>query len=640
MSAGQARAFANTLAERTGLPGRGVSAALALLDEGCTIPFIARYRKDRTGGLSDEDLRRLDDELGDLRALEDRRATVRKTLTEAGLMTPERARTLDAITDRRALEDFYRPFKPSRKTKASKAREAGLEPLADQLVDPAEARAPSELAAPFVNARLGIKSRDDALTGAADILVERLTVDPELRASLRERRRRGRLEIKAGRGKKAEVASSPYRDLPGRSIPVASVRDHQVLAIDRGEREGLLSVKISDHPSELRRLEAALVPRERRRSNPFLREVCARALKERAGPAVEGDIRRELTERARAGAVAGFRVNLRQLLMRPPLARKIILGVDPGFRAGCKCAVIGRDGEYLQAATIHPHSGQGGRTSAERELEGLIRERAVEVIAVGNGTASRETMAFLRPLLKRLSGELGRSIPAVIVNEAGASVYSASKEAAAEHPELDVMVRGALSIARRLMDPLAELVKIDPKSLGVGQYQHDLDEKRLDQALGGVVEQVVNEVGVDLNRASGALLTRVSGIGPKLARTIVKHREKRGAFRNREALTEVSGLGPKTYEQCAGFLRIPDGSEPLDRTAVHPESYPVARRIAKALGVAVEDLAGHESRLATLRPEDFAEDAVGPAAVADILDELGEHRLEACSDHYPLLVSF
>lgn len=610
-----------SIAAQMSLAEKAVDAVLTLIDEGCTIPFIARYRKEATGGMSDETLRQFDDCLTQVKALEERRESIRKSLEKTGVLTPKLEQTLRGLTSKQALEDFYLPYKPSRHSKAAKAKAKGLDALATTLLDPNEFRHPDQIAKAFVNPAKDVKNVEDALSGAIDILVEDLANRADLRAKIRERRQRGFLVIKASRGKKDEVAQSVYRDLVGLRTKVEYLKGHRILAIDRGEREGLLSVKVEGQEKwELEDLERRWMPRSRQRpAEDVLRQAVKQALNDRIGPACEKDVRKDLSEEAQLSALENFRSNLRALLLGPPLKRQVILGVDPGFRTGCKLAVVDAHGKYLESATIYPHSGK--QDQANKILRTLLTRHKVTVIAIGNGTASRETARFITAFLKTF--ESPQKISQVIVSESGASVYSASALASKEHPDLDVTVRGTLSIARRVLDPLAELVKIDPKSLGVGQYQHDIDSKRLDKALGGIVEQVVNEVGVDLNRASGALLRYVSGIGPKLAETIVKRREKK-PFQSRKELLKVAGLGPRAYLQAAGFLRVPESKDVLDHTAVHPESYDVARQIAKTLGSPIADLIGNKSLLDGTDAKRFVQGKVGVETVEDILSELAQ----------------
>ncbi len=609
-------------ARRANLPPRSVEAAIALLDEGCTIPFVARYRKDVTGGLSDEDLRRLGGCLEEVRALEERRATIRSAMEKAGKLTEDLEKTLEKIETRQELEDFYEPFKERRRTKAAIAKERGLEGLARRIKDPGE-RSPVEiLAASYVDPEKGVHSTEEALAGAVDILVEEISVDPEVRRTIRERRQRGLITAKAARGKKEDAEKSVYRELVGFRAPVTKMKAHRVLAINRGEREGLLSVSIEgDAEWEERQIARRYLPRPGRPADGLLGEAIARALQDRVGPACENDVRRELTEKAEERAIETFRENLRQLLLAPPLKRKVILGVDPGYSSGCKCAAVDAHGNYVASATIHPHT-TGIPRKALEEFHSLLERQGVEVVAIGNGTASRETSRFVKEALKALPSK--RPVSQSIVSEAGASIYSASPLAAKEHPDLDVTIRGALSIARRVQDPLAELVKIDPWHLGVGQYQHDVEERKLRKALDGVVEQAVNEVGVDLNRASVPLLERISGISPRQARSIVERRETCGPFQGRSDLLKVSGIGAKVFEQAAGFLRVPESKEPLDRSAVHPESYDLARRIAESLGRSIEELQGEKALLSGLDPARFAQGIQGVETVADILRELAQ----------------
>jgi len=607
-------------ARKADLPLPSVEAAVSLFDEGCTIPFVARYRKDMTGALSDEDLRRLWGCLEDVRALEERRAAIRSALEKSGKLTDTLREKLQGLETRQQLEDFYEPFKERRRTKATVARERGLEGLARLIRDPGERRPAAVLASSFLNPGKGVASVEDALSGAVDIIVDEISVDPEVRGVIRERRSRGQVAVKVARGKKEEAEKSVYRDLLDLRAPVTSIKPHRVLALNRAEREGFLSVSVEGDASwEERQISRRHLPGPGRPADQLMRQAITRALQDRVGPACENDVRRHLTELAQERAIETFRENLRQLLLAPPLKRKAILGVDPGFTSGCKCAAVDAHGNYLSSVTIFP---QKSPQKARELLLEMVERHGLEVIAIGNGTASRETSRFVREALKSLGGK--KAVSQVIVSEAGASVYSASALAAREHPDLDVTVRGALSIARRVQDPLAELVKIDPWHLGVGQYQHDVDERKLRKALDGVVEQAVNQVGVDLNRASVSLLERVSGISPRQARAIVERREKMGPFKNRAELLKVQGIGKKVYQQAAGFLRIPESTEPLDRTAVHPESYKIARKIAKSLKRSIEELLGETELLSGLDPARFAGGIQGVETVADILRELAQ----------------
>jgi len=602
-----------------GLEKRRVAAAVELLDDGCTVPFIARYRKDKTGALSDVELRELVVQLERREAVEARRDTILRALTESGKLTPALATAVDQAEELRTLEDIYRPHKTRRKTKADKAKELGLEPLARSLLDARGKASPEALARRFVGAK--VASAALALSGAKDILVDDFAQEPRARAVIREERERGRMAVKAARGKADEAKRSVYRELVGLDRPIERLPAHRILAIDRGEDEGFLSVSVRGRPEvESRRLLGLLLRRGVWPSRSFVEEAIGLALKDRIGPAVERELRREHTDRAQAQALDTFRRNLRQLLLQPTLKRSVVLGIDPGFRSGCKLAAVDALGEYLAHETIQPHQGAGQRRGAAEQLRKMVAGNRVEVIAIGNGTAGRETTEFVREALAE-DEELAKLRP-VTVSESGASVYSASAVAQEEHPELDVTIRGALSIARRLQDPLAELVKIEPWHLGVGQYQHDLDQRELARSLNAVVEDVVAAVGVDLNRASVSLLERVAGLGAKRARALVELREKRGPFRGRSELKQVPGLGPKSFQQVAGFLRIPDAFEPLDRSAVHPESYALARRIAASVGQEIAGVMAHPETLAAASPESFVSEGVGLATIADIMEEL------------------
>lgn len=552
-----------------------VRAAAALLDEGNTIPFIARYRKEITQSLDEEQLRHVAERLSYRRNMEERRETILRTLEEQGVLTPELQAEVTAADTLQRLEDLYRPYKPKRRTRATVAREKGLQPLADLVLAQPLAGDRAVLASAFLTAE--VPTIEDAYAGARDIVAEVIADAPEVRGALRElAQRRGVLNaVLADESKDAEGV---YRMYYSFFCDVRGLRPHQILALNRGEREGVLRLTLEIPEAESLGILARHFPADA--GSPLsedLRLAREDAFTRLLFPAVERDIRRALTETADAHAIGVFATNLRSLLLQPPLRGHTVLGIDPGIRTGCKVAVVDATGKVLATATLYPDRQPA---EAEKALRRLVQAHGVTVIAIGNGTASRETEA----LVARLIGE-GLPVKYTIVNEAGASVYSASKLARQELPDLDVSLRGAVSIARRLQDPLAELVKIEPKAIGVGLYQHDVNQKALGEALDAVIESAVNSVGVDLNTASPALLEHVSGIGPKMAQTIVAHRNTHGPFRSREALRQVSGLGPKTFEQAAGFLRLPDGELPLDNTPIHPESYPVAHKVLALLGL-------------------------------------------------------
>jgi len=555
------------------------AAAIELFDAGNTLPFIARYRKERTGGLDEQQLRRLKSLLDQLRALEDRRRTVIATIEEQGKMTPELRETLLAADSLTLLEDLYRPYKPKRRTRADAAREKGLQGLADRILEQERTdETVEEIAVPFLSDEA--PTVEEALAGARDIVAQAISDHPDVRQDTRERAlRRGVLyaEKKDEDEKDKKDPGGTYQLYYEFKAKVGRLQPHQILAINRGESEDVLRVRVEVPERDWREAIAAAF---RFDPNAPLHEQLILAAEDAAQrlllPAIERDVRRNLTERAEAHAIRVFARNVRALLSQPPLTGETVLGIDPGFRTGCKVAVVDPSGRVLDTATIYPHEPQDQWEEALRRLKKLASKHDVTLLAIGNGTASRET--------ERLAAELIEDLPAlryVMVDETGASVYSASSLARAELPDMDVSLRGAVSIARRVQDPLAELVKIDPRSLGVGMYQHDVSQTELEKALDAVVESVVNRVGVALNSASPALLTHVAGIGPTLAERIVAYRDAHGPFPTREAIKDVSGIGPKTFEQAAGFLRIRDGEQPLDASAIHPESYDVAEAVLR-----------------------------------------------------------
>lgn len=616
--------FSQALSQRLDLQPRRVQAVLKLMDDGCTIPFIARYRKDQTQSMTDEQLRHFEREYKDLKSLEDRREAIRSAMEKREQLTPDLTKHLNSIRDKAELEDFYRPYKSQRQTKASKAKKLGLEPLARKILLGGERLDPKKLAQDAVDALPGVESVDKALAGAADILVDDFANNPEMRKRLRQHRQRGRMTVKASRGKKQEAKDSVYRDLVDLNTNLHRLRGHRIMAINRGEREGLLSISVEgEKERELKDLNRVVCVHNRGRCQDFVKDCVETAWKDRLGPACERDVRRELTEQAHLEAIENFRINLRQQLMAPPLKSQTLLAVDPGFRNGCKCAIVDGQGQVKATFTVYPHSGSRNQQGAQVKILSECKDKQVELIAIGNGTASRETMSWLKRVFK---GQSQRPRLA-IVSEAGASIYSASAIASEEFPDLDVTVRGAISIARRVLDPLAELVKIEPGHLGIGQYQHDLDAKRLNEALTGVVEQVVNEVGVHLNRASYALLKYVAGLNERLAKAIVKRRNRQ-RFNERADLLSLKGLGPKIFQQAAGFLRIPDSPEILDRTAVHPESYALARRVAAQLKTPLPELIENERALNQVEVDVFLKEGVGQRTVEDVIAELKKPSLD------------
>ncbi len=555
-----------------------VEAAVKLIDEGCTIPFIARYRKEATGALNDEQLRTLGERLEYLRNLEEKKAQVLSSIEEQGQLTDELKAKIIAAETVTAVDDLYRPYRPKRKTRASVAKEKGLGPLA-LYIRLQNAKEPLEKTAEeYVSEEKEVKTPQDAIAGAMDIIAEEISDDADYRTYIRDiTAKQGNLISEA----KDDKAESVYENYYHFSEPVAKMAGHRVLAVNRGEAEKILGVTI-EAPVEqiIRYLEKQIIVNDNPITTPILKETIEDSYNRLIAPSIEREIRNMLTEKAEDGAISVFGKNLRQLLMQPPIAGKVVLGWDPAFRTGCKLAIVDPTGKVLDTKVIYPTAPQFKVNEAKAELKKLIDKYNVELISVGNGTASRESEAVIVELLK----EINKPVQYIIVNEAGASVYSASKLATEEFPNFDVGQRSAASIARRLQDPLAELVKIDPKSIGVGQYQHDMNQKKLGETLGGVVEDCVNSVGVDLNTASVSLLEYISGISKTIAKNIVEYREANGKFTSRAQLLKVPKLGPKAYEQCAGFMRILDGKNPLDATSVHPESYKAAEELIKKLG--------------------------------------------------------
>lgn len=614
--------YAQRIATQLNLRPTQVAATIDLLDEGNTLPFIARYRKERTGLLDEEQLRQISALVESLRTLDERRQAIIASIEEQGKLTPELHQQLLAADTRTALEDLYQPYKPKRRTRASIAREKGLQGLADHILQQSRvAQSIEQLTQPFLTAE--VPTGDEALAGARDIVAETISDHPDVRRLTREKALRwGALHCE--KIDKAEDPRGVYQTYYEFEGLVNRVRPHQVLAINRGEAEKVLRVSVKI-PERDWRAAVATVFRPDRLSP--LADQLARAIDDAAErlllPAIERDVRRTLSEQAETHAIGVFATNLRGLLTQPPLAGQTVLGIDPGYRTGCKVAVVDPTGKLLDTATIYPHPPQQQWDAALRTLTTLVERHGVTLIAIGNGTASRETEQLVAALTRTIT-----AVKYLIVNEAGASVYSASPLARVELPDLDVSMRGAVSIARRVQDPLAELVKIDPLAIGVGLYQHDVDQSRLAGALVGVVESVVNNVGVDVNTASPALLTYVAGIGPKLAERIVAYRNEQGPFPNRQAIKKVSGLGPKAFEQSAGFLRIRGGTNPLDASAIHPESYGIATAVLQRAGLTAETPpAGRQAALDNLRRQHSitalaAELGTGAPTLTDIFEQL------------------
>ena len=569
-----------------------VEAAVKLIDEGNTIPFISRYRKEVTGSLNDEILRNLFERLTYLRNLEEKKEQVLGSIEEQGKLTEELKAQILAAETLVVVDDLYRPYRPKRRTRATIAKEKGLSGLSDIILAQETERRIEEEAEAFLNEEKEVKTVSDAIEGAKDIIAEMVSDEADYRIYIREITTKEGKIISTAKDEKAESVYEMYYNF---EEPVSKIAGHRVLALNRGEAEKFLTVKV-EAPEEriLTFLAKKVITKDNPNTTPVLRDAIEDSYKRLIAPAIEREIRNELTEKAEDGAISVFGKNLEQLLMQPPIAGQVVLGWDPAFRTGCKLAVVDATGKVLDTKVIYPTQPQNKVEEAKNELKKLIRKYNVSLISVGNGTASRESEQVIVELLK----EIPEKVQYVIVNEAGASVYSASKLATEEFPNFDVGQRSAASIARRIQDPLAELVKIDPKSIGVGQYQHDMNQKKLGEALNGVVEDCVNKVGVDLNTASASLLEYISGISKVIARNIVDYREQNGRFTNRRQLLKVAKLGPKAFEQCAGFMRISDGDNPLDATSVHPESYEAAEKLLLKLGLTMEDVKEAQAKAA------------------------------------------
>ncbi len=594
---------------------------IALLDEGNTIPFIARYRKEMHGAMDDTALRTLAERLEYLRNLQERRDTVKKSITEQGKMTEELDAAIDAAATLAALEDIYRPYKPKRRTRATVAKEKGLEPLAELLfAQGMDCPTPEIAAADYVDAEKGVESVEDALAGASDIIAEKISDDADIRRILRELIERNAHIVSVS----ATEEDTVYRLYYDFKQPVNKMQGHQVLAINRGEKEEKLRAFVElDRELALQRVRRSVI-RPGSPAMAFVRAAADDAYDRLIWPSMERETRAALTDTACEGAIKMFGLNLKPLLMQPPVKGNVTMGLDPGYRNGCKVAVVDGTGKVLDTAVVYPTFSAGKKAEAIRILSALIRKHGVKHIAIGNGTASRETEQMTVEMLRELGGDLAYAI----VNEAGASVYSASKLAAEEFPEFDVNLRSAVSIARRLQDPLAELVKIDPMAIGVGQYQHDMPQAKLEETLSGVVEDCVNAVGVDINTASPSLLQRVSGLTKTTAKNIVSYREENGVFTSRSEIKKVPKLGPKAFQQCAGFLRVPESKQVLDNTAVHPESYEAAKKLLELCSYSLSDVAaGRLSELPKRMEQIGAERAaehcgVGVPTLRDIVSEL------------------
>ena len=611
------------LTEELGVKRWQVDAAVKLIDEGNTIPFISRYRKEVTGSLNDEQLRKLHERLVYLRNLEEKKEQVISSIEEQGKMTEELRRQILAAETQVTVEDLYRPYRPKRRTRATIAKEKGLEPLA-AFIMLQNAKEPLEnTAQQYVSEEKGVESAADAVAGAQDIIAESISDNADYRSWIRKTTMKKGKVTSAAKDPEAESVYEMYYDF---EEPVSKLAGHRILALNRGEKEKFLTVKVEAPEDDiLRYLEKKTIHKDNPYTAPVLKETVEDSYHRLIAPAIEREIRNELTEKAEDGAIEVFGKNLHQLLMQPPIAGKVVLGWDPAFRTGCKLAVVDPTGKVIGTTVIYPTAPTTPqKIKASKDLlKKIIPKYHISLISLGNGTASRESEQFIVELLKEIPEE---KVQYVIVNEAGASVYSASKLASEEFPNFDVGQRSAASIARRLQDPLAELVKIDPKSIGVGQYQHDMNQKKLGESLSGVVEDCVNKVGVDLNTASAPLLSYISGISSTIAKNIVMYREENGRFTDRRELLKVPKLGPKAYEQCAGFMRIQGGKNPLDMTGVHPESYDAAEKLLKKQGFTPEDVAGHRLNGLSLTIKDYKKLAeeleIGEITLRDIVKEL------------------
>ena len=599
-----------------------VEAAVKLIDEGNTIPFISRYRKEATGALNDEELRKLFERLNYLRNLEEKKAQVIASIEEQGKMTEELRRQILAAETLVVVEDLYRPFRPKRRTRAMIAREKGLEPLANLIRLQMINRPVEEEAEAFLSEEKEVHTLEEAVAGAKDILAEAISDEPSYRMKIRKMTMQGGRIVSTAKDAEAQSVYEMYYDY---DEAIQKAAGHRTLALNRGEKEKFLTVKVEAPQDDiLQYLSRQVITRDNPYTSPILQAVVEDSYKRLIAPAIEREIRNELTEKAEEGAIAVFGKNLEQLLMQPPIAGQTVLGWDPAFRTGCKLAVVDPTGKVLDTKVIYPTAPTNEKKirAAKETVKQLIQKYGVSLISVGNGTASRESEQVIVEML----GEIREPVQYVIVNEAGASVYSASKLATEEFPDFDVAQRSAVSIARRIQDPLAELVKIDPKSIGVGQYQHDMNQKRLGDTLGGVVEDCVNKVGVDLNTASAPLMEYVSGISKAVAKNIVAYREENGRFTERKQLLKVAKLGPKAYEQCAGFMRIQGGGNPLDATSVHPESYGAAMLLLEKLDCRTEDLTGGKLAGISKKVKDYKKMAetlgIGEMTLRDIVKEL------------------
>ncbi|MFN7920510.1 MAG: Tex family protein [Bryobacteraceae bacterium] len=607
------------VSQQLAVPLRGLVSTIELLDEGGTVPFIARYRKEATGNLDEVQIRSIEEKLGYFRELEDRRATILASIEEQGKLTPELKSRIEATLEKSELEDLYLPYKPKRRTKATIAREKGLEPLAEYLWNQqAREQKLEEIAATFVDAEKGVANVVEALEGARHIIAEIISENADFRKALRDMML-GEGVVVSRKSDSAEDPEEKFKMYYDYREPAKAIPSHRMLAIRRGESENILYFTIELEAVRATAHLSSAIHKAQGDWTPQLQLAIEDSWKRLLNTSIQTDIRIELKRRSDEEAIKVFRDNLQNLLLAPPAGRLTVLALDPGLRTGCKVAVIDDTGKYLENAVIYPHEPKNDTAGSTRTIEALIRKHGVKAIAIGNGTASRETEAFVRQFFSTAKIE---GMFCVVVSESGASVYSASDIARQEFPELDLTVRGAISIGRRLQDPLAELVKVDAKSIGVGQYQHDVDQRQLKQSLDAVVESCVNRVGVDLNTASWALLRYVAGVNERTAQKIVEYRNENGRFRSRVQLTAVPGVGPKTFEQAAGFLRIRDGENPLDATAVHPESYATVETMAAKLGVPVQELIGTKDLLDKVEKQGTEFASVGVYTFKDIVEEL------------------
>ena len=574
------------LSKELGISLKQVTSVIEMLDEGNTVPFIARYRKERTGGLTDEVLRKFNERLTYLRNLESRKEDVLRIIEEQEKLTPELKLKIEKATTLTEVEDIYRPFKAKKRTRATMAVEKGLKPLAELILSGEFNGNIVEEANKYINEEKGVKNEEEALQGAMDIISEIISDNADYRKWIRNFvQKDGIIQVKG-----SSEEQTPYEMYYDYKEPVRTIPSHRILAINRGEKEKILSVKVTCNDDKIIDYLNKKVLKENKITDKYLEESIKDSFKRLIYPSIEREIRSELTSKGEEGAIDIFKANLKALLMQAPIKGKVVMGFDPGFRTGCKVAILDETGKFVENTTVYPTAPQNRIDETISTLKKLIKKHGVQVISLGNGTASRESEEVIAKMLKEIKEETGKELFYVIVSEAGASVYSASELANKEYPDLDVTVRGAISIGRRLQDPLAELVKIDPKAIGVGQYQHDVTQKKLDESLAGIVEDCVNNVGVDLNIATPSLLSYISGINASIAKNIVDYREENGKFKSRKELLKVKRLGQKAYEQCAGFLRVMESKEALDNTSVHPESYKVAKELIKTLGYTEEDL--------------------------------------------------